>query len=284
MLEELQNQLDRLAEKQNSTGLPEFEAYSPKEMHLILYKPFTDGSPISLKKLTDEDYLQIPMMKQILYLANIIKDAGELKLTQKGYLPTKVVADICSQKFLPVNRNWLEPNVYKESDSPDTQLAKFLLDLSGIIKKRNNKLSLTKSGEKLLQNYEKLFQKIFTVFGTKLNWAYFDGYEDNGTGQIGYVFTLILLSKYGSKKLHDKFYSDKYFDAFPNLYLDYPFNPYREPITINNDCYSIRSFERFLWYFGLIDFEQEKWDAEKFVWKTELFDRLISVRKPKRVN
>lgn len=284
MLEELQNQLDRLAEKKNNTGLPEFDGYSPKEMHIILYEPFAAGSPVELNKLADEDYLEMPIIKQVLYLANIIKNAGELKLTQKGYLPVKVVGELCDQRFLPDEYHGYPIKVKKESDSEHTFLARLLLELSGIIKKRYNKLSLTKTGEKLLKNNQKFFEKIWTTYTSKLNWAYFDGYTNDPVGQFGCAFSLILLNKYGKKLMLDKFYSMKYYDALPMIYQDYAPEPYCDPIKTNIRCYSIRTFDRFLFYFGLIEIEQEKWDVDKFVITTQLFDELIRVRKPKGVN
>jgi hypothetical protein len=285
MLEKIQKHLDNLAERQNNTGILEFEGYSPNEMNLILYEPFVDNSPVQLNKLSEEEYLQIPIIKQVMYLANIIKNAGELKLTAKGYLPVKVVSELCSQNFMPHIDLCLDPKIYKELDSPDIMLAKFLLDLSGIIKKRHNKLSLTKFGEKLLRNNEKLFRKIFTVFTTKYNMACFDGYGENGIGQFGSAFSLILLRKYGNKKRLDRFYSDKYFDAFPLLFMDVAVNPYSESYSENHHCYSIRTFDRFLHNFGLIEIEQEKkWNSEKFIRKTDMFDRLINVREPKRAH
>lgn len=82
----------------------------------------------------------------------------------------------------------------------------------------------------------------------------------------------------------DKFYSNKYFSAFPMLYMNYAPHPYRDPVTDNIRCYSLRTFDRFLFYFGLIEIHQEKWDADKFVITTQLFDELISVCKPMGVN
>jgi hypothetical protein len=42
-------------------------------------------------------------------------------------------------------------------------------------------------------------------------------------------------------------------------------------------CYSIRSFERFLDFFGLIkiDAESKEFDSKKYIIKTDLFDKLI---------
>ena len=44
------------------------------------------------------------------------------------------------------------------------------------------------------------------------------------------------------------------------------------------NCYSIRTFKGFLEFFGLTKIESEKkWGDEKYIFKTELFDRLIKL-------
>jgi hypothetical protein len=276
MIEEMQRHIDKLMNEQNNQRISEFEGYSPIEMTKILYYPFEDGSPINFKPLNTETYEQIPIIKQILYLANLIQNNVEIKLTQKGFLPTKIVTDLCSNEFLLDERiDYSRARVYKESDSMTATLTRIIMDLSRLVKKRNNKISLTKSVEKILSDYSILFKTIITVYCTRFNWAYFDGYGDNNIGQLGFGFSLILLSKYGHQKRVDDFYSDKYFKAFPKLITDSPPTRYGHRFKDPKRCYSLRSFDRFMKYFGLVKIEQEKWDSEKYIRKTELFDKLI---------
>ncbi|MEO8231051.1 MAG: hypothetical protein ABI638_02130, partial [Ignavibacteriota bacterium] len=69
--------------------------------------------------------------------------------------------------------------------------------------------------------------------------------------QSGFGFTLVLLSKYGTENQLNSFYAEKYFNAFPSLLKI-------KNLEINNldnssiNCYSIRTFDRFLDYFGLV--------------------------------
>lgn len=277
MIDELQKHIDKVMNEQNNKGLPNFEGYSPIEMQYILYDPFGDYSPIRLLKLADSDYKNIPILNQIKYLAKLIDESGELKLTKKGFLPTKIVADIYNQGFL--KEEFIESGftkLYKEKDSLTINLSRILIEISGLAKKRYNKLSLTKTGKKLLNNDFKLLLLIFKTFGAKFNWAYYDGYGQNNIGQLGFGFSLILLSKYGNKKRIADFYSNKYLKAFPKLInesLDPTFG------TIDSraaKCYSLRTFDRFLDYFGLINIEKEKhWDADEYITKTKLYDKLI---------
>jgi len=277
MTEDIQRHIDKVMQDQNNQGLLDFEGYSPIEMKYILYDPFGDNSPIRLLKLAGSDYKNIPILNQIKYLARLVDKLGELKLTNKGFLPTKIVADIYNQRFL--KDELIESGIsklYKETDSSTINLTRILLEISGLAKKRHNKLSLTKTGKKLLNDNFKLLLLIFKTFGTKFNWAYYDGYGQNNIGQLGFGFSLILLKKYGDKKQIDKFYSQKYFQAFPDLIDNSPSTKFGYELERPNNCYSIRTFDRFLDYFGLIKIEKDKkWDADKYITKTELFDKLI---------
>lgn len=277
VIDKLQRYIDKVMNEQNNQGLANSEGYTPIEMRHILYDPFGDYSPIRLLKLTDADYKMIPILNQIKYLAKLVDKLVELKLTNKGFLPTKIVSDIYNQRFL--KDELIESGIsklYKETDSSTINLTRILLEISGLAKKRYNKLSLTKTGKKLLNDSFKLLLLIFKTFGTKFNWAYYDGYGQNNIGQLGFGFSLILLKKYGDKKQIDKFYSQKYFQAFPDLIDNSPPTLFGDKLERPDKCYSIRTFDRFLDYFGLIEIEKgKKWNADKYITKTELYDKLI---------
>lgn len=280
-LENVQKHIDKVMNEQNNRSIPEFEGYSPFEMHQIIRFTFESNSPISLQKLSNFDYKKIPILNQVKYFLNLILKNGEIKLTAKEFLPTKIVKDIYNQGYLEEVQFKSElSKLYKESDSMTVNLTRLLAELSGLIKKRNGKLSLTKKGEKIISDDYLLLDLIFKTITTKFNWEYYDGYGGNQVGQLGFGFSLILMSKYGNMNHLDQFYADKYFKAFPDL-LEQD-SPARfvtlEKHSVN--CYSLRTFDRFLDYFGLIKIEiaDKSWDADKYVTKTELFDKLIKVR------
>jgi hypothetical protein len=279
-IEELRKNIDQIMREQNNRGLPDFEGYSPVEMQYILYDTFGKNSPIQLLELSVSDYNNIPIFKQIKYLLQLIDQMGELKLTAKGFLPTKVVSDIYNQKF--IKDHMVESGIskiHKEMDSMSINLTRILSELSGVVKKRNKRLSLTKKGKVELNDNHKLLKSIFTAFGMKFNWAYYDSFGDNQIGQLGFGFSLILISKYGSIKRLDSFYSSKYFSTFPMLIKQIEPSRFDSNEVMASKCYSLRTFDRFLDYFGLIKIESEnKWNSEKFIVKTELFDKLIKVR------
>lgn len=276
-LKDIQRHLDQEMNEQNNRPIPEFEGYSPFEMHKILHFTFAIDSPLKLHKLSETDYTKIPILNQIKYLTDLIDKNGEIKLTNKGFLPTKIVSDLYSQEFLKDEH--IEKGIsklYKETDSMAINLTRILVELSGLIKKRNGKLSLTKSAQIILGDNEELLRQIFLTYTNKFNWSYYDGYGENQIGQLGYGFSLILLSKYGQKKRLDSFYAEKYFIAYPRL-LDSVEPNYGTLERYSTNCYSVRTFDRFLDYFGLINIEVERkgLDSIKYISKSDIYDRLI---------
>jgi hypothetical protein len=274
-LENIQRQLDKMMYEQNHKGIQAFEGYSPFEMHHILHFTFESNSPIQLLKPIDSDFDKIPILSLIKYLLELISKKGQIKLTVKGFLPTKVVSELYEQGF--IKEKFIESGIiklYKETDSLSINLTRILIEISRLVKKQHGKLSLTKSGEKIMTDNYQLLRLVLLTFATRFNWAFYDGHGDNQIGQLGYGFSLILLSKYGDKKRLDSFYAQKYFTAFPKLLESskpsYDENSFRQ-------CYSIRTFDRFLRYFGVIEIEEEAKNlfSPKHIIKTELFDKLF---------
>ncbi|MCF6213584.1 MAG: hypothetical protein L3J45_06115 [Flavobacteriaceae bacterium] len=259
--------------KRNNEPIDDFEGYSPAEMQFILYNTFDSKSTIQIVKAKQRVYLEIPIFKQVKFLFNLIKEHKELKLTNKGFLPTKIVAELYEKGYL--KDYFIEKGIsklYKESDVPTINLAKILVELSTLVKKRNNKLSLTKKGIKQIDNNHLLFQNIFETFTTKFNWSYFDGFSNEEIGQSGFGFTLILLEKYGKEYRNPEFYAEKYLKAFDfkgnNPELEFVDNPKR--------AYLVRTFERFLDYFGFTEYENNEKNTK--VKKTKVFTELIKIR------
>jgi len=278
-LNDLQKHADQAMNEQNNRSIPELEGYSPFEMYQILYDTFGQYSPIKLQKLSDSDYKKIPILNQIKYLTDVISKNGEVKLTSKGFLPTKIVSDLYQQGFLKDKD--IESGIsklYKETDSKTVNLTRILIELGGLAKKRNGKLSLTKTSKNILGDNHELLRLILLTFAAKFNWAYYDGYGENQIGQLGNGFSMILLSKYGHENRLNSFYAEKYFKAFP-LLLDTVAPNYGTLERYSTDCYSLRTFERFLDYFGLVNIDRQGkgLDSKTYITKTDLFDRLIKI-------
>jgi len=279
-MKDINKYIGELVNEQNNRAMPDFEGYSPFVMHQLLYFTFGGNSPIRIQKLPADEYKSIPLLNQIRYLIGLIDARGEIKLTNRGNLPVKVVGDIYSQGFLKDELIEIGLNkLYKETDSMSIHLARILVEISGLAKKRSGKLSLTASAKKYLADDSELLLLILQTYMVKFNWAYFDGYEENSIGQLGCGFSLILLSKYGDIKRPVTFYAEKYFKAFPQLMAAIvPSYGTKERYAAN--CYSLRTFEIFLHYFGLISIENQGkiFDKKIYITKTSLFDKLIRIK------
>ncbi len=276
-MDDFERLIGKIMQDQNRQGLPDFEGFSPDEMQYILYDPFGSDCPVKLKKLQDEEYLDVPMLNLVKYLLERTRESGEIKLTAKGFLPVKLVADMYNQGF--IREDFIETGLYKlykETDSISVHLAKILADASGLVKKRNRKLSLTKKGEKMLNDPHEMLRLLMLTMGNRFNMAYFDGYGENRIAQMGWAFSLVLLSKYGSTMRRDTFYAEKYFKAFPTLLHMIEPNPYTRDIKKSAyRCYSIRTFRRFFDFFGLVDIQEANIAEPRDITKTALFDKLI---------
>ena len=252
--------------------------FTDAEMSIAINVPFSPDSPVQFNKLTSEEYALCPLFRQTKALLKIIDETGELKLTTIGNLPTKIVKEL-----YPLGvKNWfIEECGYKlnrEDDSESVQVAHILSTISGLAKKRNNKLSLTANGKKLLNDDHALFMKLFSTYCLMFNWEYFDSFEFDGIGKFGFVYSLYLISIYGNKKLPDILYASKFFDTFRNIKEMYDFGEDGPQLTDRlYSCYCSRVFTRSFYMWGFVDREKLRYMLPDLVWKTEFFDKLIKV-------
>ena len=277
-MENIEKYVIEAINKKNNEPVADFEGYPPTEMQFILYNTFDSKSPVQLLNASHNTYQNVPIFNQVKFLFDLINEQKELKLTNKGFLPTKIVAELYGKGFL---KDYFIENgiskLYKESDVPTINLAKILVELSTLVKKRNNKLSLTKKGIEQINNDNLLFRNIFETFTKKFNWSYFDGFSNEEIAQSGFGFTLILLDKYGKEYRNPEFYADKYLKAFDfkskNSESEFVDNP--------KTAYKIRTFERFLDYFGFTEYDDNEKNPK--VRKTKIFNELIKIRTNNKV-
>jgi hypothetical protein len=283
----MEDNFDRLQNlfNANEQGVPAFEDYSVIEFGSLILKPFGEQSPLGLGKLSDKEYEQVPLLRQLKILAGMIEREGELKLTAKGFLPLKYVAELYEQGCMKENIPEERIKKMREEDTPVVRLPRLLLELIGMTKKRNNKLSLTKKGHQLLQNDEQLLPLMLKSYCTRFLWSYFDPLQDDEIAQTGFGFSLLLLKKYGKEKHSKGFYAKKYLRAFPKMEMDYRLFISNYPelgLKILTETYCARTFDRFTEYFGLTETQKEaKSNVEDLILTTAIFDKFILVQPPK---
>jgi hypothetical protein len=242
----------------NASNQPisEFDGYSTYEMAWVLFNPLHPNSPVHLNPLTDDLIRRIPMLHATLFLMNMLHDSGEIKLTATGNLPLKLVKAMHEMAHVP--DEMLDAGISKIRCQQDVMMVDIscaLLDFSRLTKKRNNKLSLTKAGQKLLNKPDELLRTLLLTHGFQFPWSHYDYYDNEQVGQFGWAFSLRLLSLYGGQPRTDRWFARKYFTAFPEHY------PQESLETIDTvdwnplvSCYATRSFKRFAMMYGLVTF------------------------------
>ncbi|NLH23469.1 MAG: plasmid pRiA4b ORF-3 family protein [Bacteroidales bacterium] len=244
--------------------------YQPHILELIEHKTFLEDGPIVLKRVDNEDYMQIPLFRQVEFLCKTVRTAKLLKLTATGNLPRAVVHAIYR---LGIPEHYFEDNIArlrKETDWYTVPLTRNLAEMGGLIKMRGNGLTLTKEGERVLKDRHLLLKSILVTFGYKFSWAYFDLFENRWLGQRDFGLSLLLMADYGNVPRDSHFYSERYFyhnfhgssDKYAHL------------------CYAVRTLDRFMHNLGLITYDERHRFGEQeqiTVAKTPLFDKLLAI-------
>ena len=241
-----------------------------KEQALKMEQLHLTGLPII--NPNDNDISEIPLIKQIRFFINQVDCSKGIKLTKAGNLPPQIVKELHQQGVL---KDYLIENgitkLSKETDCNAIVLTRILCEMSGLIKKRNGILTVTKKVSSIV-NTNQLLPLIFSTFTDKFSWAFFDGYQNGDIAQFGWWYSLALISQYGDISRNSKYYAEKYFEIYPHLLT---LKSYDGAIHANYSCYSVRTFDRFLEHFGFTETTEKKM-LDTFVKKTDLFDKFIS--------
>jgi len=281
-LEEINKRLKVETDLKNNQPVDEFEGRTPKEMYYILYNTFHPDSPFQFSTRVDDIVLtEIPILTMTTFFLKTVQESQPLKLTPKGNLPLKLVNSIYELGLFPsyfIDSGFSK--IRSEEDDVYIHTMRLICELAGLIKKQKGKLSLTAKGKKLImeENLFVLFQEIFITYTTKFNWPYNDRYGDHAVGQLGFAFSLEIVSKYGNELLPCKFYAQKYIKAFPMVldHIEIPRYSTVEEEVIN--CYILRTFEYFLKIFGLAELTEKGKDrisAKLFIKKSPVLDQVI---------
>jgi hypothetical protein len=257
----------------NNAPLDEFAGLTPNEMEALLYDPLGERSPIALRPdLSAQTLDSIPYFRLTEEMLRMVQREGTIKLTPLGALPKKFLHELYDQQILLERA--LEEGITKltrEVDSVVLTSLHLTTRLTGALKKANNKLTLTKKGVKLLvpDQRQTLFRLTLETFTLKFNWAYNDRYTEHPVAQQGWAYTVYLLLKFGEHTHQGTFYADQYIRAFPEFLGCFGATAFRDPLASFKSCYTVRTFDRFLEWFGLVSLEGSKrWSTEAALVKT----------------
>ena len=287
MMKALQEELNKKMNEINSSPVEEMDNLSPTDMYHILNFTFEEVSPIGFKKTISNAVLdEIPFLTLFRSYLTVILESKELKLTTRGNLPRKVCLDLYGKGLIkedPIESGFVK--LSKEADSVVLQNLKIFGELTGITKKRNNKISLTKKGMKLFKPDQKeaLFKALFITHCKRFNLGYHDGYPQEVGVQKTFGFTLYLLLRYGNEKRKLDFYTKKSLLAFPfelNNFKD----SWSTPEKKYHNCYQIRIFRYFLKHYNFVDYNPHNFllkEDNSELQITSLFAGVFELRKDK---
>lgn len=250
----------------NNGPLGDFDSLSPVQMDDLLYGEFHEC--VVRIKDSDSVFDDIPIVRQIESLLSMIDPVKGVKLTSAGYLPVAVVKALYAEA--PAKDDLIEAGISKlrsEGECETVHLTRIISELAGYLRKQHGRLHLTKKGRSFRKQPDVL-TTLLTLFGEKYNLGYFDGYGNNHIGQLGYRYSLYLLSKYGAEERPGSFYAEKYFRAFPHLSTG---DSDREFL-----CYGLRTFHRFFRYFGFL-VQPERYIRLHPIQKTDLIDQFVEI-------
>jgi hypothetical protein len=281
-LDELNKIAASVTNKYNQSPNPVFEGLSPHQMYLLLHKPFSPECIVRFKTSTEAEIIALsPVIRVSLLIINAIRAENGLKLTSGGKLPRKIVNEIYNLNiYTEKNRTHSYKRVFNELDYLPSAITNALVKLSGGVITRKNKLRLTRAGKKIAEDPGLLFQTLFTTFATYFNKRYLDRYESDNIGNLGTLYTIYLLSLFGSERREATFYAQLYFKAFPALINEINFYPFSTPEKTAYDCYIYRTFDKGLLLFGLVEIEYEGkdyLDRKTFIKTSGIFHHVFKI-------
>ena len=275
-LEEINKLTRQVMDNHNEQPHPDFEGLSPSQMYFIVNDPVSEQI-ISFRDSIDPEVVsELPMVRAARIILSYVDQVKGLNLTVTGKLPRKVVNEIHSTGlFRSPYEDILPSKALNEDDFVPAGLGHILLKLAGFIRTAKNKMMLTRKGHSAMQDPVELFKGIYRIFVYQFNKAYFDHYENEEIGHVGFNFVIYLLFKYGDKMRSSDFYAIKYFKAFPMLPVLTA--RYSNP---NENCFEVRVFIRGLWLFGLAERKATRKEGHIYEYdyqRTEAFEKVFQL-------
>jgi hypothetical protein len=266
--------------RQNRQGRADFDGLSPEQMTRILYSPFDSPNIATFAPVPDEAS-DAPLLRLFYLLTAAIGEDG-LKPTATGNLPRNRCREIGltyhgedgyreATRFGGINT---------EPDFPELHVTRLVAELAGLIRKYKGKFILSKHCRQLLADggAGAMYPILFEAFVRRYEWGYQDRYPEFPFIQSSFLFTLLLLSRYGDEPRPESFYVDRYLKAFPMLLQEAPEIGYQTPEQFVGRCYSLRTLERFAEFLGLVAIErigERILPDEIKVRKLPLLDRVV---------
>ena len=223
----------------------------------------------------------IPLLEGVNTLLNTI-DVKGLKLTQKGFLPTKVVKSIVEVASTTADERFLKYQTrFYEEEHFSASLTRTVTEALKLVRVQKGKLLLTKKGSEYLclNKHQQYIILLNIVFG--INLGYFDGHQEALCVHNSSLIMLQLLRDKNRDFRSVDVYTAILFESYPALGDDIErleFYDYadKDQFEIFVSIAELRLFERLFLPLGLVEMEKVKTYMEdgKYA-KSELLDYLI---------
>lgn len=260
---DLHSQIAAHFQRHNAAPRPDFCGLSPDQMHGLLYDPLGAGCVVRLRPEVPDAVLdQVPFLRLTEEFLRLVQREGSVKLTPLGALPLKCLRELYGHGF--ILEHDIETGLMKlsrEIDSLAITTLHSISTLAGLLRKVHGKLTLTKKGALLLLPAQRmaLWQLVLNTFTSRFNWAFHDNYPSPMAGQSGWAYSVYLLAVFGQQAQPISFYAEKYQRAFPYVLADFAGATYSTPPEQLLNCYTVRTFDRALNWFGLIDVQHGRY-------------------------
>jgi hypothetical protein len=224
--------------------------------------------------------LDVPLLKGIALLLQSIDSKG-LKLTQKGFLPTKVVKSIVEVAATEADKRYLQVQTrFYEEEHLSANMARVVAEILKLIKVQKGKLFLTKKGNEFLAlNTQEQYIVLFNIM-LGINIGYFDRHQEALCVHNSSVVMLQFLRDKEKDFRTVEVYTALLLDSYPMIEDDIDtleFLNYgeKDQLDIFVGIAETRLFERLFLPLGLIEMKAEKYPEENKFSKSELLDILI---------
>lgn len=251
--------LQHLQDEHNRRPVADFCGLSAEQMYRLLYYPFESPQLVTFPSCLDTPPVA-PIISLFAMLAAAIGEQG-LKATVRGNLPQKFVRE-AARAFLGEEKYGEHTRFggfHSEPDFYDLHVTRLVAGLSGLIRKYKGKFILTGDCRRVLaaSGLAGIYPRLLESFARKFNWAYGDDYPDLYFLQQSFLFTLYLFDRFGDQWRPMTFYEEAFVRAFPGFLEEVAPLSYQTQEDLVRRGYSLRCFERFAAFLGLVEIEAE---------------------------
>lgn len=260
-LEEANALAHEITARRNSAPLEEFSGLSPDIMFRFFHFPFDSPGLVSFA----EDFTaprESTVMQLFTFLGEALGAEG-LRATEKGNLPR----DVCKEAHRRFGASCpcdspSTSRFFKMTSEPnffELNFVRLLAGQAGLLRKHRGRFLLTAKGREAVDDAtgSRAFGELFRAAARKINWGYFDRYPTYGIIQLGFLYSLLMLSRHGDHFRPETFYGKLFLRAFPAVLDEAPLNHYCTPQEDVIRCHGLRTFSRFTLLFGMAEAKSE---------------------------